>query len=821
MNGARTTFMRRGYLLTALSALLLLAASAGTASAQTTPVDTSAGLEGLSVTLQAPRSVTEGNDATITVRGTADVGPLDVMASDRQVTVTLSVAEKTGAVTAESGTTGQVDDVVILNPTVTLNFPASSSARQRTTTATVTIRTNHDLDAEDEAASIAATATPTPSSGGDIGATFTIADDETQEYKLTLSSTHAAPGSEPREGSDGSTGNSDVMVDITADPEHVDDNETLTLHIMQAGKQATGYGFFSDSETMPTSMVTVGAGEDNANMRTVAIRTPLNDMNRDTDTITVEAYSGRVGADALEDSLDIEVHDVHLLPLPSAISVVAKDDQGNMVDKITEGGDPVYLTVTVDRTAAVSGRRRVTAENLVIDVKADDPGSYEVTPARAAVMGVGKANAEPDPIKVVARADENANDDELVLSVVVSGQVDGGRQTFGSGESVHTFTINVDDETKKKVWPRGEGEDSEAYAAVKKAKDAAEGEDGFNPGESFTVGTDELFQLADGYTATYGVSTEAGGVVDVSSSGDTITVAANKAGTAKVTVTATARMEVSSFNTDQTRSEVAHIMFPVDVVDVPLKVTVAAVPKEIDEGGTSEITATANRAVVSGDGEVVVDLEVLVGDAELEAESIMIAEGEMSGSVMLTAGEDDDYEDETVTVLASGSGIDGNMQVNIAVADTDMAPDALVVTLHAPEDVMEGNIVEGMSYDIMVTANRAVTDDEGEVEVMIMRDRSKSDADDDDFEVTSATIMAGEDSATATLMVTEDDMPDAGHAMGEVLVLYGESDHAEVEGELMFTIWDEMVPALPLIAQLLLALFLMAGGTRLYRRRQS
>ena len=34
MNGVRSTFMRRGYLLTALSALLLLAASSGTASAQ-------------------------------------------------------------------------------------------------------------------------------------------------------------------------------------------------------------------------------------------------------------------------------------------------------------------------------------------------------------------------------------------------------------------------------------------------------------------------------------------------------------------------------------------------------------------------------------------------------------------------------------------------------------------------------------------------------------------------------------------------------------------------------------------------------------------
>ena len=35
MNGARTTYMRRGYLLTALAAAVLLAASSGTAYAQT------------------------------------------------------------------------------------------------------------------------------------------------------------------------------------------------------------------------------------------------------------------------------------------------------------------------------------------------------------------------------------------------------------------------------------------------------------------------------------------------------------------------------------------------------------------------------------------------------------------------------------------------------------------------------------------------------------------------------------------------------------------------------------------------------------------
>ena len=59
----------------------------------------------------------------------------------------------------------------------------------------------------------------------------------------------------------------------------------------------------------------------------------------------------------------------------------------------------------------------------------------------------------------------------------------------------------------------------------------------------------------------------------------------------------------------------------------------------------------------------------------------------------------------------------------------------LVVTLEMPANVMNGNIVEGESYDIMVSANRMVTEAEGSVEVMIMRDRAGSDAGDSDFSV--------------------------------------------------------------------------------------
>ena len=60
---------------------------------------------------------------------------------------------------------------------------------------------------------------------------------------------------------------------------------------------------------------------------------------------------------------------------------------------------------------------------------------------------------------------------------------------------------------------------------------------------------------------------------------------------------------------------------------------------------------------------------------------------------------------------------------------------ALVVMLEMPANVMNGNIVEGESYDIVASANRAVTAAEGSVEVMIMRDRAASDAGEDDYSV--------------------------------------------------------------------------------------
>ena len=53
----------------------------------------------------------------------------------------------------------------------------------------------------------------------------------------------------------------------------------------------------------------------------------------------------------------------------------------------------------------------------------------------------------------------------------------------------------------------------------------------------------------------------------------------------------------------------------------------------------------------------------------------------------------------------------------------------------------------------------------------------------------------------------------------EELVLFATVDGMEVYGEVKLYIWDAAVPALPLIAQLLLAAFLAIGGYRRYLRR--
>ena len=195
-----------------------------------------------------------------------------------------------------------------------------------------------------------------------------------------------------------------------------------------------------------------------------------------------------------------------------------------------------------------------------------------------------------------------------------------------------------------------------------------------------------------------------------------------------------------------------------------------------------------------------------------------------NGSVTVTAmGEGDAMV--TITAHASmPSSVMINDQTDPREASitfpVEVGLEALSFMLTGPADM---NIVEGGAAHangtmgaatLTVTANRAVGMD---TEVMIMRDRALSTAMDSDFMPSPAmiTIESGEMMGSVEITATEDSMAED----MEELVLYAMVGDMTVEGRVHLHIWDAAVPALPIIAQLLLAAFLAIGGYRRYLRR--
>ena len=181
--------------------------------------------------------------------------------------------------------------------------------------------------------------------------------------------------------------------------------------------------------------------------------------------------------------------------------------------------------------------------------------------------------------------------------------------------------------------------------------------------------------------------------------------------------------------------------------------------------------------------------------------------------------------DITITATASlPSGVTINPQTSPREASimfpVEVDIEALVLELVGPTDM---NLVEGGSNHangtagratVRVQANRPVT---REVTVTLMADRAMGDATADDFEADPIVIEAGETRGSTVVIAVEDGTAED----REVLVLFGmAADNAgEVQGEVTLHLFDAAVPALPLVAQLLLAAFLAIGGYRRYRRR--
>ena len=587
------------------------------------------------VTVDAPETVDEGGRATLTVTAKVDVAAAHNAASTITVTTTAAAGTAIAPDTAAETTGAGVD----LNDPADLVFNVAvndgDDSVERTYTGTITVQTLPDLDAENEVVSLtftvaASDATNVTNAGGvalaldadSSPADITIDDTDTQTFELDLTT------SEPQEGAS-------IVVELKAVPAPVDLSHPTTLIV-----DAAGY-------TVGPTAATLSSTADSA---TITITPPATDGDRDEDAITLSALVAGTTEDRA-DPLVIDVEDIHTLPAGDKITAKAyMDDDGDKSEdeamSVMEGGAPVHVTVTVDR--GTSGYPAGEALDVAVMADASQGMDFRAEPVKLSIgAGTGEQTAD---FMLWALADQDVGAEDLMLNLVATGAT----AANGPGESMGMFSIMIEDATAPMVQVKDDAQEQLMTAM---------GDDPLNPGDSFSLMASDLFMFdMDAVSVSYGVSV-AGGAVSASVSGDAVMVMAEEAGEAEVTITATATSMMSSFVVTQTTSNVAQIAFTVMVELADLMVTLTG-PEDMNlaEGMSAMITATANRPVV---GDTMVELipspDDTAAPADYMVDPLMIMDGMMEGTTMLTAVDDNMMEDMEMLTL---EGRVGEMKTN-------------------------------------------------------------------------------------------------------------------------------------------------------------
>ena len=551
MNGARLTFMRKGYWLTALATAVLLAASSGTVLAQ------DIGIKSVEVDgANSANEVQEGTTTTVTVTltedwtsATAAVVTLLIQAPENDSNNRPSGQEPNGKGNLEvtASTAGGPADLLLGSILLAINTGQDEVS--------IALQVNNDLDAVNEKFEIMATLTQI--SGVTVDAdddaltgnfAGKIVDDETQTYEFEVET-------DEDEILEAST----FMMTLKAKPNRPA-QEQVTLYL-RAPK-----GYAPSTAEIPAAMLTsdgltLGDGETNGGThptsQTIDVKAPSNDKNRDDDVIMLEAVTGSVVSNRPVGTSDpITVLDIHQLPTDISGEANGADEDGKETDAVVtmvaEGGKAfLYVTVVNESDDRISGVEDFTvtptlAGGQVLDARIM-PTNLKVTEDDE--ESGGKYVVGPFTIEAVA--DEDIGMETLMVSLDVT-----GNKNYGSGTTSGTFSIGIEDETAPLVFVK-----DGAYEAIMMAIG-----DAVTQGSVVTIMTDDMFGMDEGYTASFGTSVE-GDSISASASGDrvTLTASSDATGESKVTVTATARMESSSFIPSQTVSNVAEITFPVMV----------------------------------------------------------------------------------------------------------------------------------------------------------------------------------------------------------------------------------------------------------------
>ena len=503
-----------------------------------------AGSAAAQITVTVPDEVNEDADVDLRVGGTLSI-PVDTPAGI--LTIAASAAPTAGTATA-TATAGEAEDFGSI-ASVQIATPANPSTA--TAARSFSIPAGHALvwsvgrdpnNAEDEVVNVGAfTATHTVTTGtaisGITGPTgkdgVVIKDTDPQGYELSGATSIT-------EGNATAT-----TLTLTAVP-------PLTVRLGgDSGEASFGLEPNDPSKfTLTPGDVTFGGTEGTADATIQA----LADGDRDDGTVTVTAYGGSPLA-AL-DALDLSVTDVNALPETADITAVAYSEMtgGDMVTSVEEG-DTVYLEVMADRGSDgyPSGE--------AIEVALSTDSSLATLGAEMAVVPDGTGEQKAPRVALTAtEVDTFPQAGMLDVSLTASGAT----ATNGSGSVTGTpLSLTITDATVKQTSVK-----DGAMAALYGARDAAMGSDGMlNPGDDFSVDNDMLFDSADGFTFQVDARSSMPAVVSVDdSSGDSISIMPESAGgPAKITLTATAIPETSSFIPTQVSESVATIEFEVTV----------------------------------------------------------------------------------------------------------------------------------------------------------------------------------------------------------------------------------------------------------------
>ena len=617
-----------------------------------------AGSASAQVTIGNPRTVAEGRHVEIPVSARVYI-PADTASTTVVVNATVSPATSPDTTTDGASLLPTAAEPSDYESPANVSFtglanPSQTTPLRRTVSATMRFQTNIDSDEAEDDAVVLLFGVLNNGIRGDDGVAgldvqgsntriIVIQDTETQAFEWTN-----LPVS-PQEGSSAT-----VRLGGTPDPEDLRWRTSLFVD---------GRGY-----TVSPTELTLGSSR-----QWLTITAPDQDGNRTDDAVMVHAnLAGTNTALPGLEPLSIEFTDVHRLPDGDKITWRAYRDNDGRPGSATatvavEGGAPVHVTVTVDRgtTGYPQGEALVVTPTAAdLDQNRDfrvDPASVEIASGR------GRQSAT---FKVYALEDEDVGDEKLVLNLVATGK----DPANGSGEAMaeEPFEITLGDETTPAVSPKS---DAQVRATVNTRIATAAGDDGqLNPGEGFSLMTRDLFVSPDPVALSATSSDPA--VAEAAAGGDTVTVTARSAGTATITITGT--VDSSSVVT-QTAANVATVAFDVTVDEQPLVFRLSGPDdRTLVEGGpaaTVTATVTTNRPVTA---DTTIELFAPRGtantasgdDYRLEPMQIVIRAGEMTGTTLLTAMEDNQAEPaETLTLQGRAGDVRSNNTLTFTIYD--------------------------------------------------------------------------------------------------------------------------------------------------------